>query len=72
MAADPVTGGLTLADDVVKAGLQVDAQVNTPATDAAKVAREIQAAISKVNLLVAAAAKGDRKALDALRIINAE
>lgn len=72
MAADPVTGGLTLADDVVKAGLQVDAQVNTPAMDAAKVAREIQAAISKVNLLVAAAAKGDRKALDALRIINAE
>ena len=43
MAIDVITGALGLADDVVKAGLQKDAQLNTPAEVAAKVAAAVQA-----------------------------
>ena len=53
MAADPVTGGLAVADDALKLGLQIDAQANMPAMEAAKVAREIQQLKDRINQLIA-------------------
>jgi hypothetical protein len=70
MAADPVTGGLAVADDLLKVGLQKDAQANTPAMEAAKVARELQALKDKIARLTAAAIAGNQKALDALEVLN--
>ena len=43
MAVDAITGGLAVADDAIKFGLQKDQQLNTPAAVAAKGAGEVQA-----------------------------
>ena len=42
MAADPITGIAAVVDDSIKIALQKDAQENTPAQVAAKLAKEFE------------------------------
>ena len=61
MAADPITGVAAVADDVLKIGLQKDAQLNTASGVAAKQAGEVQRLKEQI---IAAIEKGD---LDEIR-----
>ena len=71
MAADPVTGALSVADDLLKVALQKDAQRNTQAMVQALVAKRMQKVKDEVNDLVARAAAGDKEALDELQKLSA-
>ena len=71
MALDVATAAVTLADDVVKAGLLVQAEENTPAMVAAKQAKQFQEHKDAVTALVIAAQGGNLNALAALRALCA-
>ena len=64
MALDPATAGLSVADDLLKAGLQFQSEKNTAAEIQAKESRELQALKDKINALIAA---NTPEALDEIR-----
>jgi hypothetical protein len=52
MALDVITGALAVADDVLKVGLQKDAQLNAPAVVLAKQSAEVQKLKDAVNAAI--------------------
>jgi len=71
MAADIATAAVSLADDALKVGLQLQAEENTPAQVQAKQARQLQTHKDAVLALVDAAEAGNTSALAALRVLCA-
>ena len=63
MQIDPITGGMTLADDALKAGIQIQGERNAPAEVAAKQSAQVQARKDAILALITLAEKGDLSAL---------